>query len=95
LLKLGEKREFLSWNNFHLAHKDELELAEKLMKLRDIGIPFAGANSGWSPAGIVSCLIEKSFFHGEYQEIIWSKPGLILLYDVKSSGNRILNKKIE
>jgi hypothetical protein len=95
LRKLGATRELFCWNHFHLAHENELELAEKLMKLRDCGIFFAGGSSGWPPASVVSYLMEKKFFKGEYQEICWTNPRCVLLYNVKSSGERILNQKIE
>ena len=54
--------------------KDELELATKLEKLRDVGFCFAGSAVGWPPAAIFAYLREKGYISGKIIEIMWSAP---------------------
>ena len=52
----------------------DAEIASLFVTLRDLGIPFQGAEGGWPPAEIFALLREKGLLHGSFQEAVFGGP---------------------
>lgn len=50
------------------------EIASLFATLRDLGVPFQGAASGWPPAEIFALLREKGLLRGPFQEALFGGP---------------------
>lgn len=57
-----------------LSFDTEVQLADLLSQLRDLGILFVGGPAGWPPAEIFRELREKGAIQGNFTEVIWYGP---------------------
>lgn len=60
----------------HRIPTTDLSLQQALLQLlRDHGIAFGGATSGWSPAEIFADLRQRGLVQGDFEEISFAGPG--------------------
>lgn len=76
LRALGGRQQFLWWGPWIFSGRDERALADLLMALRDLGLPFLGAGPGWHPGAIFEDLRDRGLVTGSYRMIYWTGPGL-------------------
>ena len=74
----GGRRGWLDWlgGTWTFESQDgEASLAEVFAVLRDLGIAFEGAPSGWPPAEIFADLRDRGFITGSYRDLTFRGPG--------------------
>jgi hypothetical protein len=74
--EMGAARARMLGHTWRIAYTDNNDLAAKLSKLRDLGLPFLGGPSGWPPAAVVAEFRDQGLMTGSYREIIWRGNGL-------------------
>lgn len=52
------------------GYDDDAELAGVLTSLRDEGLPFLNAGSGWPPGAVFADLRDRGLVHGPYNAIV-------------------------
>jgi hypothetical protein len=59
-----------------LESADDQVLGELVGRLRDLGVLFVGVDfGGWPPADVFRDLRDKGLVQGEFQEVLWHRPG--------------------
>ena len=81
LKKLGCKRKLLKRNIWILPYANEQQLILYLDKLRKANFLFSGGH-GWPPSEIFQLLRERGLLAGTIREVVWTKPGSIIIREV-------------
>jgi hypothetical protein len=55
---------------------DDIEKANLLTTLRDMGIPFGHAPEGWPPSAVFELFRERKLVQGTYKQIFRAGPGV-------------------
>src|ERR1041385_907117 len=71
----GYKEEIAGEKVWILEFKDELQEADLLSDLNEIGFLFVGGTAGWPPAEIFAYLREKGLVSGRFTEVTWLGSG--------------------
>ncbi len=74
LKHLGGKRRYFIFGPWIIKYSYDLQLADLLSSLRDLGIALAGSSGGWPPSAVFENLRERGHIMGEYTEILWHGP---------------------
>ena len=77
--QLGGRRKLLSLSEWKIFYKDDRDLAQILVDLRDNSILFS-AGKEWSPSEVFEHLRDRGMVRGKYSIIYWERPGKFNIY---------------
>lgn len=86
--KLMAKMDLFNWSIFRIAFTDKIDLAKKLMILKDDFLFSYGKE--WSPSEIVQYLQRLDLFKCAFKEVVWKNDKEYLIYKVNYDGTKNL-----
>ena len=82
LRALGGRRHLIRRRMWTFAGRDEHALGALLHALRDMGVAFAWAPSGWPPAAVFAHLRDRGLVEGRIRAVTWRSPGDFEIFEL-------------